>query len=299
MQEANVPACADEGLATSPPGIRYHALAYQLPLAACPAMSRSPGFFALVQRQGTYVAAVGPQRIERIQVHGPGSRTPSRCCNRDVKCAGRARPHRIGPRHGERQRSHEARRPDWRRATDEVWRRRGFTGVHGSARRHLPARVGWPGRPGPGEATGLGQLSGLLPAGDLLMYAVSCGAGRWLVRDETRIRGSGCGSLVALRRPVLAVADRAGSIAPIGVQLVKYVLHLLNGTGRPARRAGCPHRATEHRSADQHRRHERGGWGPLKPVHGRAAIDGQPVSWRYPFDVALWRNSTTSPSRMM
>jgi hypothetical protein len=32
----------------------------------------------------------------------------------------------------------------------------------------------------------------------------------------------------------MAVADRASSIAPIGVQLVKYVLHLLNGTGRPA-----------------------------------------------------------------
>src|SRR5260370_36287845 len=43
------------------------------------------------------------------------------------------------------------------------------------------------------------------------------------------------------------------------------------------------------------RRHERGGWGPLKPVHDRAAIDGQPVSWRYPFDGALWRNSTQIP----
>ena len=57
-----------------------------------------------------------------------------------------------------------------------------------------------------------------------------------------RIRGPGCGSLLPLRQPVLAVADRASSIAPIGVQLVKYVLHLLNGTGRPARGAGCPHR---------------------------------------------------------
>lgn len=133
------------------------------------------------------------------------------------------------------------RRPDWRQATEEVWRRRGFTDVHGSALRHLPTRVGWPGRSSPGEATGLGQLSGLLPAGDLLMYAVSCGAGRWLVRTRGRIRGSGCGSLLASCRPVLAVADRAGSIAPIGVQLVKYVLHLLNGTGRPARGAGCPH----------------------------------------------------------
>jgi hypothetical protein len=57
-----------------------------------------------------------------------------------------------------------------------------------------------------------------------------------------RIRGPGCGWLVALRRPVLDVADRASSVAPIGVQLVKYVLHLLNGTGRPARRARCPDR---------------------------------------------------------
>jgi hypothetical protein len=40
----------------------------------------------------------------------------------------------------------------------------------------------------------------------------------------------------------VAGADRASSVAPIGVQLVKYVLHLLNGTGRPGRRAGCAHR---------------------------------------------------------
>ena len=56
-----------------------------------------------------------------------------------------------------------------------------------------------------------------------------------------RIRGSGCGSLLASRQPVLAVADRASSIAPIGVQFVKYVLHLLNGAGRRARGAGCSH----------------------------------------------------------
>ena len=46
--------------------------------------------------------------------------------------------------------------------------------------------------------------------------------------------------LLASRQPVLAVADRANSIAPIGVQLVKDVLHLLSGTRRPARGAGCP-----------------------------------------------------------
>jgi len=57
-----------------------------------------------------------------------------------------------------------------------------------------------------------------------------------------RIRGSGCGSLPALRRPVLAVADRACSVAPIGVQLVKYVLHLRSNAGWPTRGAGCPHR---------------------------------------------------------
>ena len=38
----------------------------------------------------------------------------------------------------------------------------------------------------PGEATGLGQLSGLLTAVDGLVYAVSYGAGRWLVRDQTK-----------------------------------------------------------------------------------------------------------------
>lgn len=57
-----------------------------------------------------------------------------------------------------------------------------------------------------------------------------------------RIRGSGGGSLPALRRPVLVLADRASSIAPIGVQLVKYVLHLLSNAGWPTRGAGCPHR---------------------------------------------------------
>jgi hypothetical protein len=49
-----------------------------------------------------------------------------------------------------------------------------------------PASVGWPGGAGPGETTGLGQFSGLLSAVDGLVYAVSCGAGRWLVRDETK-----------------------------------------------------------------------------------------------------------------
>jgi hypothetical protein len=57
-----------------------------------------------------------------------------------------------------------------------------------------------------------------------------------------RIRGSGCGSLPALRRPVLVLADRASSIAPIGVQLVKYVLHPLSNAGWPTRGARCPHR---------------------------------------------------------
>src|SRR4029078_9590454 len=52
----------------------------------------------------------------------------------------------------------------------------------------------------------------------------------------------GCGSLLASRQPVLAVADRANSIAPIGVQLVKYVLHLLSSTGRASGAAGCPQR---------------------------------------------------------
>ena len=45
----------------------------------------------------------------------------------------------------ERAASHGARRPDWRRATEEVWQRYGFTDVHGRALRHLPARAGRPG----------------------------------------------------------------------------------------------------------------------------------------------------------
>lgn len=94
----------------------------------------------------------------------------------------------------------------------------------------------------PGEATGLGQLSGLLTAVDGLVYAVSYGDGRWLVRDQTKDQRFGCGSLLPLRRPVLAVADRTSSIAPIGVQLVKYVLPLLNNAGSPAWGAGCSHR---------------------------------------------------------
>ena len=72
------------------------------------------------------------------------------------------------------------------RATDEGWRRRGFTDVYGGALRHLPARVGWAAGGRPGEATGLGQLCGLLPTVDGLVYAVSYGARRWLVRDEIK-----------------------------------------------------------------------------------------------------------------
>jgi hypothetical protein len=80
---------------------------------------------------------------------------------------------------------HDGRLPDRRPGTDEVWRRRGFADVAVPCGIR-PASVGWPGRPGPGEATGLGQFSGLLSAVDGLVYAVSCGAGRWLVRDETK-----------------------------------------------------------------------------------------------------------------
>src|SRR6476659_1308234 len=62
---------------------------------------------------------------------------------------------------------------------------------------------------------------------------------RW---GETKDLGFGLWFLLTSRQPVLAVADRANRIAPIGVQLVEYVLHLLSGTGRPARGAGCPQR---------------------------------------------------------
>ena len=39
------------------------------------------------------------------------------------------------------------------------------------------------------------------------------------------------------RCPILAVAYRAKSMAPIGVQFVKDTLRLVNGTGGPARRS--------------------------------------------------------------
>jgi hypothetical protein len=68
---------------------------------------------------------------------------------------------------------------------------------------------------------------------------VSCGAG---AGAESKDLGSGLRFLLASRQPVLAVADRAYSMAPVGVQLVKYVLHLLSGTGRPAWGAGCSQR---------------------------------------------------------
>jgi hypothetical protein len=62
----------------------------------------------------------------------------------------------------------DSRLSDWRRGTDEVWRRRGVR------------------RRGPRRDNRAGQFSGLLPAIDGLVYAVSYGAGRWLVRDETK-----------------------------------------------------------------------------------------------------------------
>ena len=82
------------------------------------------------------------------------------------------------------------------------------------------------------------------PAADSRWYCgrASCGAGAGWPGARPRIRGPGWGSLLASRQPVLAVADRADSMAPIGVQLVKYVLHLLSGTGRTTRGAGSPQR---------------------------------------------------------
>ena len=83
-------------------------------------------------------------------------------------------------------RSHDARRPDWRRPP----KRSG--GVAGSPTfMAVPcdicsARVGYSGGQVPGEATGLGQLGGLPPAVDGLVYAVSYGAVRWLVRHQTK-----------------------------------------------------------------------------------------------------------------
>jgi hypothetical protein len=85
-----------------------------------------------------------------------------------------------------------------------------------------------------------GQLKGLLLTVDGLVYASVRAAG---AGAETKDLGFGLRFLLASRQPVLAVADRADSMAPIGVQLVKYVLHLLSGTGRPARGTGCPQRS--------------------------------------------------------
>jgi hypothetical protein len=63
----------------------------------------------------------------------------------------------------------------------------GFAGVRGSALRRLPASVGWPGGGRPGETTGPGRFSGLLPAVDGPVYAVSCGAGpTWLTIMDFR-----------------------------------------------------------------------------------------------------------------
>ena len=142
--------------------------------------------------------------------------------------------HRTPPRRARR--NHEALLVyDWRRATQEDRRRRGFTGLHGSALRHLSPRRR-PGRPGPRRGSRRGPLSGPLLTVDGLMDASVAAP---VLGARPRIWGPGRGSLLASRQPVLAVADRANSMAPIRVQLVKYVLHLLSGTGRPARGGGC------------------------------------------------------------
>jgi hypothetical protein len=101
----------------------------------------------------------------------------------------------------------------------------------------VPASAAWAARAAVRQSAGITQR----PAADSRWpcVRVSCGAG---AGARPRIWGSGLRFLLVSRQPVLAVADRANSIAPIGVQLVKYVLHLLSGTGRPARGVGCPQR---------------------------------------------------------
>ena len=80
------------------------------------------------------------------------------------------RTHRAPPRTARR--SHDARwSDDWRRAIEEDRRRRGFTGLHDSALRHLsPRRLPRAAR-AVARRSRLGQLSGLLPTVDGLVYA--------------------------------------------------------------------------------------------------------------------------------
>jgi hypothetical protein len=156
--------------------------------------------------------------------------------------AGQVRPHRTRPRHGKRG---AAMTPVGLMTGGGLQKGLAVSRVHRPSWQcpAAPVRpVGRPGGPGRGEATGLGQLSGPLLMVDGLVYALVT-APCWLVRDQTEDQGPRRGPLLVLRQPVLAVADRANSMAPIGVQLVKYVLHLLGGTGRWAPEAGWPHRA--------------------------------------------------------
>ena len=94
----------------------------------------------------------------------------------------------------------------------------------------------------PGEATGLGQLSGLPSAVDGLVYAVSYGAGRWLVRDQTMDQRFGLWFATGItpastgcRRPCkqhCAHRRAAREICPASAQR----------HWQPARGAGYPHR---------------------------------------------------------
>ena len=89
-------------------------------------------------------------------------------------------------------RSHDARWPgDWRRATEEDRRRRGFTGLHGCALRHLSsaARAARAAVRHPAGTTQRPAADGRWSCG-----RVSCGAGAGWPGARPRIWGSGCGS---------------------------------------------------------------------------------------------------------
>ena len=76
--------------------------------------------------------------------------------------------------------------PFWRRATGEVWRRRSSHKRSAAARGIRPPASAARVAQAPGEATGLGQLSGLLAAVDGLVCTVGHGDGRWLVQDQPK-----------------------------------------------------------------------------------------------------------------
>jgi hypothetical protein len=96
-----------------------------------------------------------------------------------------------------------------------------------------PARVSWrPGHFTPDAAMPVGSDSGLR----LALAAGLLSPGLWALPGWAWY-ATGLRRRLVSRCPVMAVAYRAKSMAPIGVQFVKDTLRLVNGTGGPARRS--------------------------------------------------------------